>query len=167
VKKVISLILLSSILFINTGYYLYFTYLRISIHSYIAQKIDNGVESKDLKLIVISAENKHNIIWIKKDKELKYNNLMYDVVRVKFKKGEKYYYCIADSQETQLVINFTKTNKNLNKIFNNLKKLLNNKYFPKSYIVKTFLSDSIKYFNVNQVIKHFLFQDILTPPPQL
>ncbi len=90
-RKFISFILLIIFLFISDGYYIFFEYLRYNLHQEIKHDIKNGLEEKQLSLIVVPFNVEKEIFWIKKNKEFRYRGAMYDVVRIEIKGRKKHY----------------------------------------------------------------------------
>ncbi len=165
-RKYISFILLIIILFISNGYHLYFKYLQHNIQHEIKHKIKNGLNENELFVIVVSTNNEKEIEWTKKNKEFRYKGEMYDLVKIKIKNNKKIYYCINDVKEEHLIANFTKQNRRRNKILLRLKKLLNNKYFPKTYSVNNKILQANIYFTEYQFLYKSRFKEILSPPPK-
>jgi hypothetical protein len=127
-KKVIALILLFFILFVNNGYYLYFKYLQYSIRLEVRREIENGRQNENLSLIIISFANNEKINWTEKGREFKYKGAMYDVVKTQIENGIKYYYCFNDVKEKNLISKFLTGGKKKKRHLLFFQKVLNNKY---------------------------------------
>jgi len=154
------------ILLSSNGYHLYFIYLRHNIHQEVKRIIRKGLQEKDLSVITVSFDNEKEIEWTKKNKEFRYKGLMYDVVRTEIKNDKKIYYCINDVKEKILIANFTRHNRRKNKVLLELKKLLNNKYFPEKYSLNSKVSKANIYFVDCQFLYKSRFKEILSPPPK-
>jgi hypothetical protein len=166
-KKTISLILLTSILFISNGYYLYFKYLQHSIHQEIKHEIIKGLNEEDLSLIIVPLTEVRNIEWTKLNKEFVYNGLMYDVVKTKIKNNKKYYYCINDNKEEKLIAYYLSHNKRRNKLLLLLKKLYSHKYFPNSFSINIKTSIANIYHDRCQNTYRSIYIETIPPPPQV
>ncbi len=166
-KKYISLILLFNILFISSGYHLYFKYLQYNIQQDIQHEIRKGISEKKLTLIVVSSNNEKVIKWTKKNKEFEYKGLMYDVVKTKIKNNYYYYYCINDVEEKNLITNYTIQNRCKNKILLKLKKNLSNKYFPEKFSINTETIKADIYFPEYHKLYNSTYLETLSPPPKI
>ncbi|NOX16822.1 MAG: hypothetical protein GXO87_00870 [Chlorobi bacterium] len=166
-RKYASIILLFIFMFVSGGYQIYFKYLQYDIRQEIKREIRTGLNEMDLTLVVVSSENENKINWIKKNKEFRYKGLMYDVVRIKTKDNKKYYYCINDIKEKNLIANYVRHNKRRNKALLRLRKVLSNKYLPEnpSENLKTY-KDKI-YFAKYRQSYNSIYLEILPPPPKV
>jgi hypothetical protein len=108
-KKLISIGIFFVFLYNMGGYYLWFSILQNTIQNEIEKEIEDGSKSEDLTLIVVPAEKDQEICWIKPKREFRYKGEMYDVVKIKNLPGKKYYYCLSDNKEKQLIAGFNKT----------------------------------------------------------
>ena len=86
--------------------------MQYKIQKEVKQKIRKGLRDEDLSIIVVSVNDESEINWIKPQKEFRYKGEMYDVVNIKIENQKKYYYCIWDVKEKQLIANYNKTNNN-------------------------------------------------------
>ena len=165
-KKYVSLIFLLIILFVGNGYDLLFIYIRHSVRREVMNEIRYGLKNKDLCLIVVSADKKNKITWVKTGKEFRYNGNMYDVVRVERKNNKTFYYCINDINEKTLIARYLKHNKK-SRILLHLKKVLNLKYFPVQNIINlTIQPQTIDYYTSLEIY-HSIIIDKLSPPPKV
>ncbi len=165
-RKYISLILLVIILFVSNGYHLYFKYLQHNIQQEIKHKIRNKLSKKELTLIVVSSNNKKKIKWTKENKEFIYNGLMYDIVKVETQGKEKYYYCINDTKEKDLIANYKKHNRHRNNTLLKIRKILSNKYFPEKLSINTKINkDDMCFIKYQQNYKS-IYVETLSPPPK-
>ncbi len=166
-KKYTSLILLFIFMFVSGGYQIYFKYLQYDIKQEIKHEIRKGLSEQELTLIVISSKNENEIHWIKKDKEFRYKGLMYDVVKTKINDNKKYYYCINDIKEKNLIANYTRHNKRRNKALLRLRKVLSDKYLPEN------LSDNLKIYKADIYFAEYrqnynsIYLETLPPPPKV
>ncbi|NOX86474.1 MAG: hypothetical protein GXO86_11020 [Chlorobi bacterium] len=165
-KKISFVIVILLFLFTNGGYYLYFRTMQYQARQEIRQKIENGVNEKDLTLITIPLNNKKDISWIKPGKELLYKGAMYDVVRIKTDGQNQYYYCINDIKEKQLVTRYMKQRKQREKTARRLKQNQSNKYIPGNYSIRANFSDSDFSFPVYHFYYKSNFTDVSSPPPK-
>ncbi len=142
-KKFISILFVTVILFNAGGYFFGYLILRNEIHYTVQQKIKYEIKTNlsknDLSLIIVTPENEDDILWIKAGKEFNYSGEMYDVVRTENKSQGKYYYCIKDTKEKQLIGNYIKMHRS-GKNGKRLSKILNISYIPPSGNFTAFIS---------------------------
>jgi hypothetical protein len=110
VKKSVSIIVLFIFLFDIEGYYLWFSIQQKLLQNKIEQEIEDKCKTESDALIIVPIHDESGIIWIKPNKEFCSNGSMYDVVSTKVLNGKKYYYCINDTREKQLVDSYHKKN---------------------------------------------------------
>ena len=140
--------------------------LRYNIQKEIRKEIKSGLKDDELTLIIESNDKKSDLQWIETGKEFRYKGEMFDVVRVKIKNEKKYYYCINDTKEKELIANFNKHHNSKKDNEKRIKRMLNNYYFPQHsfYLINTYVSDFVyvpfDFHNKSNVI------DILSPPPK-
>jgi len=166
-KKYISITLLSIFLFLGFGYQLYFQFLQYNIQQEIKREIRNGLNEQNLTLIVVSSKNENEIHWIKKDKEFKYKGLMYDVIKTTTKGGKKYYFCINDIKEKELIVNYTRHNKRRKKALLRLRKVLSNKYIAENLFENLKIYKADIYFVEYRQNYNSIFSETLSPPPKV
>jgi hypothetical protein len=106
----ISVILLFIFLFDLGGYYVWFCIWQNNMQKEIRKEIRKGLKDEDLTLIIISVDEESGISWIEQNKEFRYQGDMYDVVKISQQNQEKYYYCIRDIKEKQLIASYNKNN---------------------------------------------------------
>lgn len=110
-KLFAAIFLLVLLVFQSVGYFLVFKLRQNEIRSEIKQQILSGMPDDKLVLLKI-ADSLTNIpnkqfLWIHKG-EFRYHGQMYDIARSIRQDGETWFYCIADTKETQLVANLEK-----------------------------------------------------------
>ena len=152
-------------LFNISGYYLWFTILKLNVQKEIRQEIRHGLSEKDLTLITVPIDDESGICWIKPGKEFTLSGKMYDVVKIKISGNWKSYYCINDIKEKKLIARFSKMNETNQKA----RKLLVN--FQYIYVIQP-----ESYFHINEtsdhdyVIKSFdatsIIEEVTSPPPK-
>ncbi len=166
-KKYSSLLLLAIFLTVSNGSYLYFIYLQNSIHREIKNEIKNNLHEKDLSVIVISSDNEKKVHWLRKDKEFIFEGFLYDIVKTELKDGKKYYYCINDIREKQLIARFTKQRRRKDKILLKVKRVMRSKYFSERFCYNLkFIQSKILYTDINNTYRSMIF-DISSPPPKV
>ncbi|MEI6696861.1 MAG: hypothetical protein WCO13_12435 [Bacteroidota bacterium] len=165
-KKSVAVSLTLIILFNIAAYYVWFTVLQFSIHSEIKQAIIEGLKEKDLIRIEVSENYKTTIRWTEVEKEFCYKCEMYDVVKIKKKKGKSCYYCINDRKEEELFALFKKTHSLKKEIDKKLIPIFHLQYFPQEFasvslrfITKTDYPNLVFLFASNS-------PDIISPPPK-
>jgi hypothetical protein len=161
-KRIISVILLFVFLYNIGGYYIWFKLEQINIKS----EIQNTSEVKTLTLITVSLHGKSDIIWTEENKEFIYHGEMFDVVKVKTDNNSKYYYCINDKKEKQLITDFIKKDCSQKKSENILQKVMDNKYQTKPFALIVYNQPIIiNYCTLNNNYT-FNSSDIHSPPPK-
>ncbi|MDX1830090.1 MAG: hypothetical protein R3342_11145 [Lutibacter sp.] len=145
---------------------MYFKYLQHNIQQEINNEIKEGLNEKDLSVVIIPLKDENKIIWTKKNKEFKYKGLMYDVVKTKIKNGNRYYYCINDVKEKQLITSFFRNNRRKNKSLLKLKKILSKKYLSNKFSKKISIKNTNIYLFENQEFYKSKILEVLSPPPE-
>jgi predicted transcriptional regulator len=145
---------------------LYFKYLQHNIQQEINNEIKEGLNEKDLSVVIIPLKDENKITWTKKNKEFKYKGLMYDVVKTKIKNGKKYYYCINDVKEKKLITSFFRNNRRKNKSLLKLKKILSKKYLSKKFSKRISIKNTNLYLFENQEFYKSKILEVLSPPPE-
>lgn len=87
------------------GIFLVFKIQQSQIRHDIKMKLKQGVPEEDLHKISFAFNELHLIDWVRKDKEFKYRSQMYDVVRKETDGKQVHFFCVNDTQETQLFVN--------------------------------------------------------------
>jgi hypothetical protein len=111
VRKYISFLLISVLLYNIGGYCLLFNALKYSIQRENEQQILKGLRDDELTLISVPLNGSNGISWIKPGKEFMFKGQMFDVVKTATKQHEKIYYCLRDAKEKQLISRYLKTHK--------------------------------------------------------
>lgn len=166
-KKLISIILISCFLFNLCGYQVLFRALQDHIQREIRQKIRKGLSDDDLTLITVPLNMESGIVWLKQEKEFKFKGEMYDVVKTRISDQKKYYYCICDTKEKQLIAKYNKSNNNRRNRNNIVKKKIGNPlFFQRSLEVECYyFSDYYSISNQGGLILYYL--NIPSPPPKV
>ncbi|MCX6226116.1 MAG: hypothetical protein NTV01_15420 [Bacteroidia bacterium] len=165
-RKYIAVIILLIFIFDIGGYYLWYSLLQKNIQRDVNREIEMGINDEDLSLIIVPVNNESGICWIKQDKEFRYQGDMYDVVKIKTIDKKKYYYCINDTREKQLVDNFNKNNNSKKSAEKKIRQSFNYQYLPQPFGRKI-------YFKCTDCLYPapvFLFKsnkaEIHSPPPR-
>lgn len=145
---------------------MYFKYLQHNIQQEINNEIKEGLNEKDLSVVIIPLKDENKIIWTKKNKEFKYKGLMYDVVKTKIKNGNKYYYCINDVKEKKLITSFFRNNRRKNKSLLKLKNILSKKYLSNKFSKRISIKNTNIYLFENQEFYKSKILEVLSPPPE-
>jgi hypothetical protein len=166
-KKLISIGIVFIFLYNIGGYYLWFSILQNNIQNKIDEEIESGCKSEDLTLIIIPDEKDQGICWIKPNKEFRYKGEMYDVVKIKNLPGKKYYYCLNDRREKQLIAGFNKTHNTKKESEKRLKQ-----NFSFSFYLQPFSASKNKYpikLTFTNIGNYYMSNtiDIHSPPPRL
>lgn len=172
-KKSLSILLLLAFGISIIGFFPLFKILQYQTRREIKLQIKQGIPENELHKIVFAANEKPE--WVREGKEFRYKNQMYDIVRKEKSNGSTIYYCVNDTEETQLFANLDVIVKKQmddenSPIGNSIKVLM--KIFSQVY-----LAENPQVFNQTGVEceNHFEYQIALTsihsetetPPPDL
>jgi c-di-AMP phosphodiesterase-like protein len=130
-RKPLSILLTLIFLFNSGGYYLWYTVQQKKITEDVEQQIRKGLNREDLTLVVVSLSGENRVNWIKPFKEFRLNGEMYDVVCSKTEGQNKYYYCIIDSKEKQLIANFHQAHSSKKDADKRIKNSLSDRFIPR------------------------------------
>jgi hypothetical protein len=163
--KIISLLLLTIMLFSVCGYFVLFNLAQNQIQREIKSRIRHGLIDSELTIIEVTVQNATEIRWIKPGKEFTYRGNMYDVVTVTEKNGKTLLKCINDIREKKLIRDFAKNAESSQKA----RKLINN-------ISLTYIFQEEFYHNINETSNHEYYTrpndlaskiiEIADPPPK-
>lgn len=167
-KKIISFLLIFIFLYGIIGFYLNFEIEQFHIKGEIKEKIIHNLPDNKLILITISSADKEKITWTEFDKEFRFKNNMYDVVRIKIKGNTTYYYCFNDEKERNLFVNLDKLVKD--QTDNSQSRTIQKKqdityYFHDTLLLHCPSEKSVYYFaSTSQFIS--ICSEVLSPPPK-
>ena len=165
-RKYISIIVLFIFLFNIGGYYLWFSAIQYGLQKEMEKEIGEGSKDDDLTLIIVPAKGETGVVWIKPDKEFLYKGEMYDVVKIQNKDQKKYYYCLNDSKEKELIANFNKTGNHKKETEKKLKRNFNFNFdFQRFSIAKNLYPIHLTFISIQFLYKS-TSADILSPPPK-
>jgi hypothetical protein len=167
-----SLFLLVLLMFQSLGYFLVFKLRQNEIRQEIKQQLLAGIPDNKLFLLKIhdslTRQPNQQFQWIHNG-EFRYHGQMYDIARSIRLDGETWFYCIADTKETQLVADLEKQIKhemekrrNGNNQHDNLQRLLT------PYTLAWFHPCFINELNLTEINTPVAFSSITwTDPPDL
>lgn len=165
-RKLISFLLAITFLFNIGGYYLWFCVLQNNIQKEIKHEIRRGIKDDDLCLLILTPANEHTFHWIKPEKEFRHLGEMFDVVKSKIIIHKKYYYCIKDTREKQLIAIYNKTHNTKKDSEKRLKRAFSLNLFLQNIQSQHKIYTSIfKYPSLN-IAYHSLSIHITSPPPR-
>ena len=101
-KKILASSLLCMLFFNIFGTFPLFKFAQEMIRKEMAENIEGFLPESELEIIITSKDS-HEIEWIRKGKEFKYNSEYYDVVKLSSQGDQHTYYCVKDLKETDLV----------------------------------------------------------------
>ena len=172
-KKGLSIILLLLLLYNLVGYHAAFKVMRKQISKEVKRAIKKSMPEEDLVPIQVSTDDNNSLFWTKKDKEFRYKEEMYDVVRKEIISNTITYFCIHDFKESKLFDNFDLflseyMDKNPQKYncINLIKRLIQSVYYHeiRQIIIFRKLSNSVDFY-LNSYYNSIAI-DKLTPPPK-
>ncbi len=131
------------------GYFIAFKVTQHQIKSSIVSEIKSGIITNATTVIIINKNELSKLEWLEKDKEMRYNNERYDVVKSEENTTSITYYCINDKQEETL---FAELDTHINTHIINTKPSKNNA--PKSLE-----HDVAKIFFANNQQKNFILTE--------
>jgi hypothetical protein len=165
-KKLSSLILLILFLVFSDGYITIFRVRQLHLRNEMKHEINDKAGKKELSVIAVNKNQENEITWIKKGKEFRYRDELYDVVDIKTTGNKRVYYCINDEKEEHLIETFKKDHSTNEKVVWRQKRIPGNKYQPESISLKPdlYVSDCIfmEYLNFYKS----RFTDASSPPPR-
>ena len=170
-KKLISIIAISVLLFNTIGSLIVFESTRYCIHKEIKNTITQSIPQNKLIAIIIDNNTKKDINFVD-DNEFLYKGKMYDVVKQQTNGDTIIYYCINDNKEEELFANLNKEVKNnmdTNPVKNKTKQILNkisiSLFYEDIKDTHSDISYNIIYPN-DYIIYVNHFYDVITPPPK-
>ena len=166
-RKYTSLIILVIFLFNIGGYYLWFSILQKGIQSEVRHEIGEGLKDENLALVIVPLNDQGGISWIEQGKEFSYKGEMYDVVRIEIKNQDKYFFCIKDIKEKQLIAGYYKNHNSKKEADKKIKLAFNFQYFTQQFSLKIVVSKSDLDFPEMDLLYNSNFSDIHSPPPEL
>lgn len=155
------------LLFNVFGYDLIFKIMQNNLKKQIKQEIKQGLKDEELTVIIVSLNEESKLYWVKPNKEMIYKGKMYDIVRTKIQNEKKYYYCINDEKEKQLIDNYNKTHNSQKELEKKVKKVEKiNLYCQKAIFINYFSNFEIKHYNKSfDLVTNYLKPQ--SPPPKL
>jgi hypothetical protein len=101
-KRIAAILLLSVFVLNLGGFFLVFKIQQRHVRKEIKEQIRQGVPEGELTVIKVTPENESELEW-EHSKEFEYKGMMYDVVRkIILDETTILYYCVSDTQETEL-----------------------------------------------------------------
>jgi hypothetical protein len=174
-KTLISIILLTLIVFHFNGQIIVFKIFEYRIKKEVKTRIKMGVPEKELTLLKIPKsleENPGNDFKRIHDKEFRYKGEMYDIVSKAEKDDTTYFYCIHDEEETKLFANLDRLIQNefndpeKKKELTNYTNLLNSFYFKQEFTVNEKIPSSKRQFLSNFFETISIIFNPQVPPPK-
>jgi hypothetical protein len=101
-KKSFSVLLLAAVIFNMTGFFIVFKIEQSIVRKNIKRQIKDGVPNSELHSFTMSISDYENLDWLKAEKEFKFNNSLFDVVKSTKFKDSITLQCINDRQELEL-----------------------------------------------------------------
>jgi len=101
-KRIAAILLLCVFAFNLVGFLVVFKIQQRQVRKEIKEQIRQGVPEGELAVITVTPETETLLEW-EHSKEFKYKGMMYDIVRkVIIDESTIVYYCVSDTQETEL-----------------------------------------------------------------
>jgi hypothetical protein len=162
-RKPVSILLAFIFLFNIGGYYFVFRVVQLQVKRQAQNQIRQRIKDDNLCLIVVPVHAKMGIRWIRQGKEFSYRGEMFDVVRTENKANNKYFYCIRDKKEKELLASFLKTTKSKKDTDKKQKRISTERYFQKvSFLNNTVYPSHIHY---NTIEVSLVSNCLVTPSP--
>ena len=176
-RRLLSIIIIILFLYNTVGYLALFKSLQYGIKKEIKTRIKRKLDDSDLMLIKFPShpnKQQQKLFHWKEENEFVYEGNMYDVVRQYSIHDTIYFYCIKDSNETELFANLdaqvgqnmasNALSRNLTKLF----KLSFDQSFLRSFSFDYCLQSSKSIYCLFQSFNYLSVQkDVETPPPEL
>jgi hypothetical protein len=152
-------------LFDTAGYFLLFCLRQDITRREIRREIRMGLKEGQLTLITVTGNDESGISWIEPGREFRFRGEMYDVVKIRTENQAKYYYCIKDVKEKQLIAEFNKSRK-AKKEDGKKREIFNFQYLPAPFSTGSSPSSA----GLLTVEPAFFYQsenpDVNSPPPK-
>ena len=175
-KKTVAILFTFIFLFNLAGYYFVFLGMQHQTRKAMKIKIKQSIPDSQLTLIKINKNENDLLNWLKENKEFKYKENIYDVVRKNTdNNGNTYYYCINDKQEEKLfadldthIKNHIATNSPQNKGSKDIVKNIIKDYFStnNSLNFHQFTIHNLQFTIYNPLYTPYQSK-VSTPPPEL
>lgn len=132
-----------------------------------SNRIDEISDSDKLCLVIISENQMSEVYWKVKNKEFRYKNEMYDVIKLEYSGSERHYYCIKDTKENELLASYLRQVKALKTVEKKIRTMLISNYLPQNLIVKHY--NSFVVYSYFELPKFYVSKiiEINSPPPQI
>ena len=172
-KKILSIILISLLIFNSAGYVLVFFQLKYSFQKDAFSKLENFLEPSELTVINIPAREYQygsENFYIVKDNEISFYGKLYDISSIDFHNDSVRIVALSDDNENKLHDLFELAlNKNLNDKFSKtasiIKLLITEAGLPTEYkSTSSWREDMCYNFIFVPILENFF--DIPTPPPK-
>lgn len=113
-KKLLSIFLFSIILLKIGGFVAILNIGREWVRESVIHKIKHHLSPEDIKCIIINESNQEKLKWEKQNKEFWFDGKLYDILSVEEKSDSKYYYCLSDEKEQNIISQIQNLTINLN-----------------------------------------------------
>ncbi len=154
-KKVLVIFLLFIFLFNTVGYFIAFKAVQYEIKNEVWSEIKPDIINKKLTSVTINKNNLQDIEWLESGKEMRYNNKMYDIIKITETHSSITFYCINDTKEESL---FSNLEDHINThIANKPIKSGNQKKATDNVIKLYFLNEQSIKFNISSIYRHNFF----------
>ncbi|MDB5256137.1 MAG: hypothetical protein JWM14_832 [Chitinophagaceae bacterium] len=172
-------LLLSVVLLVNAiGYYPLFKIKQWQVHEKMKTHLRTSLPNDQLQCITIAANDEYKIHWEwewEEEQEFTYQGDRYDVVRSTTLGSTTYYYCIQDTQETQLFAQLDEeverkmddaknplqqTGKKMMKTFSSLCDKTDAHCFTREQLIAQ------QYFDFHHSLYQYHFLNSISPPPK-
>lgn len=101
-KKSLSILLLSLLIFNMTGIFIVFKIEQAHIRKSIKHQIKAGIPEEELHIFNLSKVEYIELDWVRPDIEFKKNKEMFDIVHMKSLNDSVHLYCVNDKEEAIL-----------------------------------------------------------------
>lgn len=166
-KKILTVTLIASIWFWQLGYYFFYIQQQYTIKKNILKLIAQKQHLNQSDFILVNVNSK-DFKWYEQGKEIIYNNNLYDIVDVKIEKENKFFVCVNDEKENDLLSLFCKNFKKNSQTKKQISFPLSLVYCQSIHQIDIFFSNIIsnkKYFTYNNSM-FFIFSKKNYPPPK-
>lgn len=165
-QKFTSALLLSLMLLSTGGYYLVFRLCQLHIQEENEERILQTTDLGKLTLFITPGETDHEICWTRHNKEFSYRGEMYDVVKIRFQGQKKYYYCLNDSKEKQLIDNYNRAHKTQKEPEKKLKQNFDYTFGKWRFAFRAYPVPAAAHTMQGSFIYQKLYIDTKYPPPK-
>lgn len=156
-------------LFNTFGFEVLYQLERAALHEQAEQRIRMNPQSAQLQLITVSLHDQAQPEWLRDGYEFRYNDRLYDVIRIQKQGDVVRYYCLGDDDETAFADNASQLGQQQYSAHSTgklLKQFLLLSYFPQTAFTFTLTPPEAVAYPFRATHYTFAFSRLDIPPPR-